>query len=491
MMREKIILAVDAGTGDCRVIAFALDGSIRYIAKHEWVYDKTEDNAFTFDAQRCWDEILSMLKETLAHLSNGEIAAVTVTSQRDGMVFLDSWDKEVYCAPNMDLRGEEVLDELRPCQEEILVRTGLPLHAMFGLPRLVYYRKHYPQVYADIRCVLMLCDWIAWRLSGEKRSERAAASSSQMLNLESGEYDPDLMAHLGLPTGIFPRCTCGTEVIGMMRSAIAAELGLSYSVPVLIGGGDTQSGAVGMNALHCGDIGVVGGTTTPVLAVMDRPYVDREAHVYTSCGALKGQWILEACADSTGLSLRWVRDLFMPSGGSFSDMEEEAKQVVPGCDGMSAYIGVGIRDENRGRNWGGFCFPVPWNVSDYTRAHFFRAAFESNAFGVTANLEVLRRKGIHTPDRLHVCGGQSQTKLWDQILADTTQIPVQTYKNTECTALGAAAMAAFGIGVFGTLEEAVNAFSEEDVLYIPDKNSNYPAIYTEWLRLHRHMIAFQ
>ena len=53
MMREKIILAVDAGTGDCRVIAFALDGSIRYIAKHEWVYDKTEDNAFTFDAQRC------------------------------------------------------------------------------------------------------------------------------------------------------------------------------------------------------------------------------------------------------------------------------------------------------------------------------------------------------------------------------------------------------------------------------------------------------
>ena len=46
-------------------------------------------------------------------------------------------------------------------------------------------------------------------------------------------------------------------------------------------------------------------------------------------------------------------------------------QVRPGCDGMSAYIGVGIRDEDRGLNWGGFCFPVPWNVSDYTRAHFF------------------------------------------------------------------------------------------------------------------------
>lgn len=490
MMREKIILAVDAGTGDCRVIAFALDGSIRYIAKHEWVYEKTKDNAFAFDAQRCWEEILSMLKETVAHLTESEIAAVTVTSQRDGMVFLDKWDKEVYCAPNMDLRGADVLDELRPYQEEILIRTGLPLCAMFGLPRLVYYRRHYPGIYKDIRCVLMLCDWIAWRLSGEKRSERAAASSSQMLNLKSGEYDTALMTHLGLPTDIFPRCTFGTEIIGTIRPAIAAELGLSHSVPVLIGGGDTQSGAVGMNALHCGDIGVVGGTTTPVLAVMDRPYVDREAHVYTSCGSLESQWILEACADSTGLSLRWVRDLFLPLGGSFSLMEEEAKQAAPGCDGMSAYIGVGIRDEDRGRNWGGFCFPVPWNVSDYTRAHFFRAAFESNAFGVMANLEVLRRKGISLPDRLHVCGGQSQAKLWNQILADTTQVPVQTYKKTECTALGAAAMAAFGTGEFDSLEEAVDIFSEEDVLYIPERNSVYPAIYAEWLRLHRHMIAF-
>lgn len=491
MMGEKIILAVDAGTGDCRVVAFGLDGAIRYIAKHEWVYEKTEDNVFAFDAQRCWDEILGMLQETVAHLPGCEIAAVTAASQRDGMVFLDSRDTEIYCAPNMDLRGAEVLDELQPYREEILARTGLPLHAMFGLPRLVYCRKHHPRAYEDIHCVMMLCDWLAWRLSGEKRSERAAASSSQMLNLKSGEYDTELMELLGLPKNIFPHCTTGTEVIGTLSPSVTAALGISYSVPVLIGGGDTQSGAVGMNVLRSGDVGVVGGTTTPVLAVMDRLYVDREAHVYTSCGALKNQWILEACADSTGLSLRWVRDLFFPSGGSFSDMEEEARQAAPGCDGMSAYIGVGIRDEDRGRNWGGFCFPVPWNVSDYKRAHFFRAAFESNAFGVMANLEVLQRKGIALPDRLHVCGGQSQSKLWDQILADTIQLPVQTYKNTECTALGAAAMAAFGIGAYSSLEEAVHAFSKEDVLFIPEKDSDYPAIYAEWLRLHRHMISFQ
>ena len=431
-----------------------------------------------------------MLKETVSHLPGCCVMAVTTASQRDGMVFLDCRDREVYCAPNMDLRGAEVLDELQPFRTEILTRTGLPISALFGLPRMVYLRKHSPEVYADIRCVMMLCDWIAWRLSGEKRSERAAASSSQMLNLEQGEYDTELMQRLGLHTDIFPRCSAGTEVIGQLRPEIAAELGISYPVPVLIGGGDTQCGAVGMKALRPGDVGAVGGTTTPVLAVLDHPHVDRDGHVYTACSALKNQWILESCADSTGLSLRWVRNLFLTPEASFADMEAEAMQVRPGCDGMSAYIGVGIRDEDRGLNWGGFCFPVPWNVSDYTRAHFFRSAFETNAFGVMANLEVLQRKGIALPEQLHVCGGQSHSGLWPQILADTVQIPVQTYQTTECTALGAAAMAAFGTGVYRSLTEAVSAFSAEGTLYRPDAGSPYPEIYAAWLRLHRHMIAF-
>ena len=171
-------------------------------------------------------------------------------------------------------------------------------------------------------------------------------------------------------------------------------------------------------------------------------------------------------------------------------MEAEALRIPPGCDGMCAYIGMGVRGEDRGRNWGGFCFPVPWNISDYTRAHFFRAAFETNAFGVVANLYVLRGKGIALPQILHACGGQSLSALWPQILADTTGICVQTYRNPECTAAGAAAMAAVGIGAYSSMSEAASAFSEKGRLYTPTAGSPYPEISDDWMRLHRHMIAF-
>lgn len=181
---------------------------------------------------------------------------------------------------------------------------------------------------------------------------------------------------------------------------------------------------------------------------------------------------------STGLSLRWVRDLFFPGqADAFETMSAEAEGVPPGCEGMSAYIGVGIRGEDRGRNYGGFVFPVPWNISDYGRAHFFRAALETNAFGVRANLDVLYSKGAMRPNVLHLCGGQSRSALWAQILADVTGTAVQTYVNPECTALGAAVQAACGVGLYDSLGEAAETFARKLVCYYPQKDANYPEIY--------------
>lgn len=494
MSGRPVILAVDAGTGDCRAIVFSTEGRVLASAHMEWTYESgagTVPNAFAFQPEACWDDVMGLIGRAAAQLRDCTVMAVTVTSQRDGMAFLDRDGRELYCAPNMDLRGGAVLEELEPHKEEILQRTGLPLHALFGLPRLLWHKRCAPELYERIDCVLMLCDWLAFRLCGEKRSERAAASSSQMLNLASGEYDCELMEHLGLRSDIFPKACAGTEPVGALRQEVAERAGLPAGIPVFIGGSDTHCGIVGMGCLHPGETAVVAGTTTPVVSLFDRPVTDAEAAVYGGCTSVPGQWALESNADSTGLSLRWVRDIFYPGRtDAFDEMTAQAASVPPGCGGMSAYIGVGIRGEDRGKNYGGFVFPVPWNVSDYTRGHFFRAALETNAFGVCANLEVLRRKGAAAPKLLHLCGGQSRSALWAQILADTAGIPVQTYENPESTALGAAMQAAVGAGVYCSLEEAAAVFARKKAAFIPDADTPYPEIYADWLRLHRHLIAF-
>lgn len=492
--REPAFLALDAGTGDCRVIAFSAEGRVLASACTEWTYEKSApgmEDCREFAPDACFGSICSLIRRVVADLDGCAVAAVTVTSQRDGMAFLDAAGRELYCAPNMDLRGKAVLAELEPFANEILQSTGLPLHAMFGLPRLLWQKRFQPEVYERIDCALMLCDWIAYRLSGEKRSERSAAGSSQMFSLARSCYDEALLGRLGLKTGIFPISCFGDEPAGTLMAAIAAETGLPKGVPVFIGGSDTHCALVGMGLLQAGVTAVVAGTTTPVLAVCDRPLIDPKGGAFSNPGALEGQWTLECNAGSTGLSLRWVRELFCPEReDAFAYIDREAEKVSPGCDGMQAYIGITLSGEPARANLGGFLFPVPWNVSDFSRAHFFRAALEANAFAVYANLESLHSLGAKAPDVLHVCGGQSKSAPFLGMLADLCGLPVQTYELAECTALGAALLAAKGSGRFATLEEAAKSFVRPKEPVVPREEGTrvYRNLYANWRELRARLV---
>lgn len=496
MTRAPAVLSVDAGTGDCRAISFSLEGKVLASAAVEWTYERgapAGKDVFAFDPDACFSSICGLIGRVVSALDGYEVRAVTVASQRDGMAFLDREGRELYCAPNMDLRGRAVLSELEPRRETILRRTGLPLHPMFGLPRLLWHKRFSPQAYDRIDCAMMLCDWLAYRLCGEKRSERAAAGSSQMLSLKSALFDAELLNELGLRSGIFPEICEADEPVGALLGPVAAATGLTGGVPVFIGGSDAHCGIAGMGLFTTGVTAVIAGTTTPVIAILDAPRFDPEGNAFAGPAMWEDQWTLECNAGGTGLSLRWVRDLLCQGAdGAFEQMSREAEQIAPGCDGMSAYIGVTLAGEPQAANLGGFLFPVPWNIADFTRAHFFRAALETNAFGVCANLAALQTLGADAPDVLHVCGGQSRSGLFLRILADASGLPVQPYQNPESTALGAALCAAKGAGYFDSLDEAAKAFVRPAERIAPNAGGAeaYREIFGRWMKLRGHLLRF-
>lgn len=497
MNEAPAILAVDAGTGECRAIAFSLDGKVLSSAVAEWTYTRCSEelrDVFAFDPDACFRSVCDLISRVTNALDGYRVSAVTITSQRDGMAFLNRGGRELYCAPNMDLRGKAVLGELEPHRDEILRETGLPLHAMFGLPRLLWHKRFAPEVYDQIDCAFMLCDWLAYRLSGEKRSERSAAGSSQMLSLQRGVYDSALLNRLDLKSDIFPEMCTADEVIGTILPELAAGAGVPSGTPVFIGGSDTHCGITGMGLMEAGTTAVVAGTTTPVVAICDASLYDPAGNAFSGPATQKGQWALECNAGSTGLSLRWMRELFCADrSDAFSYMDRQAESIAPGCDGMHAYIGVTLVGDPPGANLGGFLFPVPWNIGDFTRAHFFRAALETNAFAVFTNLAALQRLGAQPPDVLHTCGGQSRSNVFLQMLADICGLPVQAYENPESTALGAALCAAKGAGFFHTLDEAAGAFVRPKERMMPDgeRARVYSDIYERWLKLHQHLIGFR
>lgn len=497
MRMEESILTIDAGTGDCRVMAYSLKGAVLAEEHTEWFYlPDAENGYYAFDPEKCIGGILEMIRRVAGRLRGG-VLAVTVTSQRDGMAFLDGDGREVYCAPNLDLRGREVLDVLAPHREEIYRATGLPLHAMFGLPRLVWFREKRPELYRRIDCVMMLSDWIAFRLTGERRSEAASASTSQMLNLEHCRYDGALMRRLGLRDDIFPAVCFGSETVGTVAAEISRRTGLSAGTPVLIAGSDAHCAAVGMGCVHPGEYAVIAGSTTPILAVQDRPVIDPAGQLYSSPASLPGQWTVEGNADSTGLSYRWLRDLMYtdPVTGRapedvYARMERDAAAVPAGADGMSAYVGIGVRSVEKGRNFGGFSAPIPWNIGEYGRGHFVRALLESNAYAAAANIELIAACTGQAPSALRACGGQSASDIWCRTLASAAGAPVCLFESFEATTLGAAILAAVGRGCYADCDAAVSAMVRPRRTVEAEAADGTAARYAEWKARYVYLLDY-
>lgn len=493
-MEDKYILTFDAGTGAGRCTLIDLSGRVEAKAYEEWEYDTDVDGMMIFNPDTFW-KILSRLCRKVLETSGiplKNLIGVSATSQREGMVYAGEDGREIYAAPSLDLRGESEIERLGLYRPEIQKTSGLTLSGMFGLARLEWFRNHAPKRYAQIDRVMMISDWILYRLSGSIRSEASIAASSQMFDVRNRCWAKGMLKELGLRQDIFPKLAVLGEVIGHVSNAAAKDTGLPAGLPVVCGGGDTQMALLGMGVIRTGEVGVAAGTTTPVMMALDYyPDLRRRREIFVNNHVVSGLYLLESNGGITGLALRWVRDLFFdgdedsgvgPYGNdTYGRMALEAADVPKGAHGIRAYLGAEIAA--RSSKESGFCFPTGLTTKYCERGIFFRAAFEANAFCIRANMEKLERASHRKVNYIPLCGGQSKSSFFNQLLADICGIPVRTFQVKEASALGTALASAVGVGEYASVEEAVAHMVHEEKVFepAPGEKEKYESLYGQWL----------
>lgn len=471
-------IVFDAGTGAGRCNLFDVTGKLVSYAYQEWGYfnDKAAGNpeAMLFDANYFKEILFSLcyklIKET--GISPNDIVAVSTTSQREGMVWLDRNGKEIYAAPSVDLRGESVTEKL--INKETLIKeiTGLPISGMFGPTRLLWYKYFQERVYEQIDTILMISDWICYSLCGNRVSEPSAASSSQLFDIRKKRWSKELAEYLGIRTDIFPEITAFGNQVGTVSKKVAVKTGLKEGTPVICGVADSQAGLIGMNVLKAGMVAAIAGTTTPVMKVLNQ--CETNENVFTNCHGVSDLWLNEGNAGITGLALRWVRDTFRTD---YDTMTEEAFKVAPGCDNMRCFAGHEIAGRRSATAYSGFIFPTPWILNKYTPGHFYRSVYEANCYAVRANLEAVN---VEKDIPLYVCGGQSASPLYNSILADVCERQIVTQREKEITGLGVAMGAFAGVGIFKDIREAAQNMSAIGKVYEPKQS--YLEHYQDWLK---------
>lgn len=492
------VMAIDAGTGSVRACVFNLEGELVSIAQRSWEHDAEQGvpGSMRFATERNWPLIAEIIREALAkaNLTGADITALSSTSMREGIVVLDEAGDEIWACANVDARAEQEVRALAGqdgLEETIYDRTGQSFALAAG-PRLLWLKTHRPDLYRRAATVLMLSEWVLFRLSGERVMEPSNGSTSGFVSLDSRTGDPELLRACGLRDNVLPRTFEPGTVVGAVLPSAAEETGLSTSTRVVLGGGDAQLAALAMGLTAPGQAAIVAGTFWQQFVNLPTPGVDPHMRVRVNAAAIPDLWQAEAIAFHVGTSIRWFRDTFaqeesraaQETGADPLDALTAAASKVPiGSEGVIPIFS----DVMNYRRWK-HAAPSFLNLSlDITgsrlRAAMFRSLLENAAIVAALNLEMVEEFSGTRADEVVFAGGSAKSPVWTQIVADVLGRTVRVPAVTEATAQGAAACAAAGAGAFASPSDAAGAWLSWERTVDPDAGAHaaYAQVRERWL----------
>ena len=464
---QKYILALDQGTTSSRAIVFDHSGKICSVAQKEFTQHFPKPGWVEHDPNEIWSSEAAVIAEAISAIDiNGlDIAAIGITNQRATTIVWDiDTEEPIYNAIVwQDRRTAEYCDKLKAqgLVDKVREKTGLIIDAYFSGTKIKWILDNVPGARERAEKGKLrfgnVDSWLVWRLTrGEVHcTDVTNASRTMLFNINTLQWDDDLLKLLDIPRSMMPEVKSSSEVYGHTKTTIFA-----HEVPIAGIAGDQQSALFGQMCLTPGSIKNTYGTGCFVmLNIGDKPLLSKNNLLTTVAWKIGDEvkYALEGSIYVGGSVVQWLRDGlgFIKSS---SEVEELASSVpdsggvyfVPALTGLAApywdqYARGTIVGITRGT----------------TRAHIARAALDGIAFQ-TYDIALAMAKDLGAPlTELKVDGGASRNNLLMQFQSNLLGIPVVRPKITETTALGAAYLAGLAVGFWKNIDEIKSQWQVE------------------------------
>lgn len=505
------LMALDAGTGSIRAVIFDLEGNQIAVGQAEWRHLAVPDvpGSMEFDLNKNWQLACECMRQALhnAGIAPEYIAAVSACSMREGIVLYNNEGTPIWACANVDARAAREVSELKELhnntfENEVYRATGQTL-ALSAIPRLLWLAHHRSDIYRQASTITMISDWLAYMLSGELAVDPSNAGTTGLLDLTTRDWKPALLDMAGLRADILSPVKETGTLLGVVSSQAAELCGLKAGTPVVVGGGDVQLGCLGLGVVRPAQTAVLGGTFWQQVVNLAAPVTDPEMNVRVNPHVIPGMVQAESISFFTGLTMRWFRDAFCAEEkliaerlgiDTYTLLEEMASRVPPGSWGVMPIFS----DRMRFKTWY-HAAPSFINLSidpdKCNKATLFRALEENAAIVSACNLQQIANFSNIHPSSLVFAGGGSKGKLWSQILADVSGLPVNIPVVKEATALGCAIAAGVGAGIFSSMAETGERLVRWERTHTPapekhelyqDSRDKWQAVYQDQLGLVDH-----
>lgn len=475
MSAEKQYLVIfDIGTTAAKTIIFDANGSIVGKAYQEYPTRTPSPGIVEQNPEDWWMAIKTSAKKAfgLSKIDPKAVAGTGVITQRATVAPVDKNAEVLYPAMTwMDARSSpsaDALSEQYPQRGEVY--------------KILWLKDNLPDIFKKAYRFITVDAYVYYKLTGNFVSD-LTNSAYGPLDIRKLKWSDELSDAAEIPIEKLPSLLSAGKIAGELLPEAASEVGLAAGTPVVVGGGDQQCSALGLNAISPGIIKATTGTGTFIDAVIDQPLFDLyDPLTRTFClpHVIPNKWAFEAVLPGTGLIYRWFRDQFSLQEvetaravgvDPYDILNLEAASVKQGSDGL---IVIPLFMFSRG---------IVWGLSfSHTKAHLARAILESSGYGMNFFIEVMEGQGIEVSE-IRVDGGGARSTLWRQIQADITGKPIVLTRVIEdASALGAAILTSYGVGLHKTIDEAVAAMVKvtEKITPIPENCEVYNRIYPKF-----------
>lgn len=457
----KYVMALDAGTTSNRCILFNEKGEMCSVAQKEFTQYFPKPGWVEHDANEIWSTQLGVAVEAMQKIgaSAEDIAAIGITNQRETTIV---WNKNtgepVYNAIVWQCRRtSEYCDYLKEkgLTDTFRQKTGLVIDAYFSGTKLKWILDNVPGVRERAEHGELLFGtvetWLIWKLTkGEAHvTDYSNASRTMLFNINTLEWDKDILAELEIPECMLPEAKPSSYVYGMTDASF-----FGGQIPVSGAAGDQQAALFGQTCFRAGEAKNTYGTGCFMLMnTGEKPVFSKNGLVTTIAWGIDGKvnYALEGSIFVAGAAIQWLRDE-LKIIDSASDSEYMAKKVkdTNGCYVVPAFTGLGAPHWDQYAR--GTIVGITRGVNKY---HIIRATLESLAYQTNDVLQAMKADSGIELNSLKVDGGASANNFLMQTQADIIDAPVNRPSCVETTAMGAAYLAGLAVGYWESKEDVI------------------------------------
>ncbi|MCH7772677.1 MAG: glycerol kinase, partial [Bacteroidetes bacterium] len=366
-----------------------------------------------------------------------------------------------------DRRTAKVADELKDkCGDLITKKTGLTVDSYFSALKIKWILDNVKDAWSKVDkgelLVGTLDTWLLWKMTETQIyiTDSSTASRTMLFNLQSNQWDDEILDIIGIPKSILPEIKDSAEIYGYTSTDfIGAKIPIAGSVV------DQAAALFGQACFDKGSVKTTYGTGCFMLMnTGDKPIVSKNGLITTAVWSINKNvtFALDGGVYIAGAAIQWLRD-GLKIINSADETEALAKSVsdTGGVNFVPAFTGLAAP------YWDQYARGMMIGITGgTTRAHIVRATLEAIAFQVEENLEVMRKDSGISINTMRADGGAVVNEFLMQFQADILGIPIDVPVINETTALGAAFLSALGIGDFNSVED-INSIWKLNRRYIP------------------------